>query len=236
MAEFMPHNAPLVVLTFLFTGLLLGVAGLVVLWALAARRYALAVRVLVAGTVAGGVYAGTLLARSLGSEERTLTAGQYKYFCEMDCHAAYTVTDVRSAKTLGEGAEEATADGTFYVVTLRTWFDGETGSDRRPEGMPMWPNPRVVRVVDEAGRRYSTSLAGQKAILAHNVPLTHALRPGESYETVLVFDLPADIASPRLLVADWFPLSQFLIGHENSPLHKKIFFRLDAQGSSALGW
>lgn len=228
MAEFMPHNAPLVVLTFLFTGLLLGVAGLVVLWSLAARKYALAVRVLVAGAIAGGVYAGTLLARSLGSEEKILAAGQHKYFCEIDCHTAYTVTDVRTAKTLGEDAEQATADGTFYVVTLRTWFDGETVSSRRPEGMPLWPNPRLVRVVDEAGRRYSTSLAGQKAIVAHNVPLTHALRPGESYETVLVFDLPAEVAAPRLLVADWFPLSQFLIGHENSPLHKKIYFALDA--------
>ncbi|MGH9795344.1 MAG: hypothetical protein ACRD5G_11265 [Candidatus Acidiferrales bacterium] len=233
MAEFMPHNAPLVVLTFLFTGLLLGAAGLVVLWALAAQRYALAVRVLVAGTVAAGVYAGTLLARSLGSEEKTLAAGQHKYFCEIDCHAAYTVTDVRTAKTLGEDAEQATADGTFYVVTLRTWFDGETVSSRRPEGMPLWPNPRLVRVVDEAGRRYSTSLAGQKAIVARNVPLTHALRPGESYETVLVFDLPADAASPRLLVADRFPLSQFLIGHENSPLHRKIYFALDAASTAS---
>lgn len=230
MEEFMPHNAPLVVLTFLFTGFLLGVAGLVVLWALAARRHALAIKVLLAGMIAGGLYAGTLLARSLASDERTLAAGQYKYFCEIDCHAAYTVTDVRTAKALGEGGEQATAAGTFYVVTLRAWFDEDTTSSRRAKDVPLWPNPRVVRVVDEAGRRFSTSLAGQKAIVAHNVPLTHALRPGESYETVLVFDLPADAASPRLLVADWFPLSQFLIGHENSPLHKKIYFALGPHG------
>jgi hypothetical protein len=83
-------------------------------------------------------------------------------------------------------------------------------------------------VVDEAGRQYATSLAGQKALVAHNVPLTHELRPGESYDSVLVFDLPADARNPRLLLADWDPVTMLLIGHENSFLHKKIYFQLES--------
>ena len=136
---------------------------------------------------------------------------------------------MQAARTLGAGAAQATAEGTFYVVTVRTWFDGETVSDRRPEGMPLRPNWRVVRVVDDAGREYSTSLAGQKALLAQNVPLTQELRPGESYDSVLVFDLPADARNPRLLLADWDPVTRLLIGHENSFLHKRIYFRLQSE-------
>jgi hypothetical protein len=90
------------------------------------------------------------------------------------------------------------------------------------------PNWRVVRVVDEAGQQYATSLAGQKALVAHNVPLTHELRPGESYDSVLVFDLPEDARNPRLLLADWDPVTMLLIGHENSFLHKKIYFQLES--------
>jgi len=233
MAEFMPHHAPLVVLTFLFTGLLLGLAGLLFVWTLAAGKRPLAAKVFVAGAVVGGLYAGTLLGFSLASEEKTLSAGQFKYFCEIDCHAAYTVTSARTARTLGQGPAQATADGMFYVVTLRTWFDEDTISSRRPKDLPLWPHPRLVSVVDQRGRRFYTSLAGQKAVAVSSVPMTHALQPGESYEAVLVFDLPADAAAPRLLVADWSLLSQLMIGHENSPMHKKIYFRLDPTDSSA---
>jgi len=232
MAEFMPHYAGLVVLTFLGTAGVLGVAGLAFLWTLAARKYALAKRIFIAGAVVGFFYAGTLLALSLRSEEKTLGAGQQKYFCEIDCHTAYSVVDVRTAKTLGEVAAQTTASGLFYVVTLRTWFDEDTISRRRPVNMPLWPNPRVVRVVDDAGNRYTTSLHGQKAIVTSNVPLTHPLKPGESYDTVLVFDLPENAANPRLLLADWDPVTHLLIGHENSFLHKKIYFGL-SEGNSA---
>lgn len=226
MAEFMPNNAPLMVLAFLGTAGLLGATGLAFLWTLASGKYGLARKFFIAGAAVGFLYAGSLLALSLRSEEKTLAAGQQKYFCEMDCHTAYSVVDVRTAKTLGEGGAQATADGMFYVITLRTWFDEETISSRRPVNMPLWPNPRVVRVVDDAGNRYATSLAGQKAVLASNVPLTHPLTPGESYDTVLVFDLPAQTVNPRLLLADWDPVTYLLIGHENSLFHKKIFFGL----------
>lgn len=228
MAEFMPHNAGMAVLAFLGTMFLLGVTGLAFVWTLGAGKRALAVRVFAAGALIGGLYGGALLGFSLTSEEKTLAAGDLKYFCEIDCHTAYTITGVQTAKKLGEGAEQATAEGTFYVVTVRTWFDGETISSRRPEGRPLWPNPRVVRVVDDAGGTHATSLAGQKAILAHNVPLTHGLKPGESYETVLVFDLPDEARHPRLLLADWDPVTMLLIGHENSFLHKKIYFGLES--------
>jgi hypothetical protein len=227
MEVFMPHQAGLVVLSFLGTALLLGVLGLAFLWTLAAGKRALALKVLATGAVVAGLYVGTLLGFSWSSEEQTLTAGQQKYFCEIDCHVAYSVADVTTTKTLGEGAVRTTAGGMFHVVTVRTWFDEDTISPRRAKDLPLRPSPRQVYAYDQQGRRYTTSLEGQKALVGSTVPLTHPLRPGESYTTQLVFDLPADAVHPRLLIGDAFPLSALLIGHENSPGHKKVYFAIE---------
>ena len=121
MEVFMPHKAGLVTLIFLGTSFLLGLLGVAFLCALSAGKRALAMKVLATGAMVGGLYAGTLLGFSWSSEEKTLTAGQQKYFCEIDCHVAYTVMDVTTAKTLGEGPNQAAATGTFHVVTVRTW-------------------------------------------------------------------------------------------------------------------
>jgi len=224
---FTPHQAPLVTLFFLGSVFLLGGAGLAFVAALAAGRLRIAKRVFAGAAMYAVVYAGTLLGFSAASKEMVLAAGQTKYFCEIDCHMAYSVSGVTTAKTLGEGERGATAGGQFYVVTLRSWFDEKTISSRRGKEAPLWPNPREVYALDEAGNRYIPSLPGQKAVVSSTVPLTQPLRPGESYETTLVFDLPAGVQHPRLLVADGFPLSALLVGHENSFGHKKAFFALE---------
>ncbi len=53
----------------------------------------------------------------------------------------------------------------------------------------------------------------------------------ESYSTDFVFDLPADVHQPRLLVGDADPVSTLIIGHEDSPLHKKIYFAISPASS-----
>ncbi|HEV2064075.1 MAG TPA: hypothetical protein VGS00_05955, partial [Thermoanaerobaculia bacterium] len=62
-------------------------------------------------------------------------------------------------------------------------------------------------------------------------PLTKALRPGESYETTLVFDLPDGAANLRLFLGDPLGVENLLIGHENSPMHGKIYFALPPRTS-----
>lgn len=224
---FTPHNAPLVTLIFLGSCFVLGLAALGFVAAVGARRRPLATGIFVIAALFAALYGGILFAFSAASQERVLAAGQTKYFCEIDCHIAYSVTGVTVTKTLGEGATAATAVGQFYVVNVRSWFDQETISPRRPKDAQLWPNPRVAHALDDGGRRYTTSLAGQKAIVGSTVPLTHPLRPGEFYETTLVFDLPEGTSHARLLVSDWFPLDAFLIGHENSFGHKKAYFALE---------
>ena len=59
------------------------------------------------------------------------------------------------------------------------------------------------------------------------VPLDQPLRPGESYEATLVFELPADAQNPRLWLTDPEIVNWVLIGHENSFFHKKVYFGLE---------
>ncbi len=234
--EFMPHDAPLVILFFLGTCFGLGVTGILIVYGLARGRRALVKYSSVAALAAAGIYAALLLTTSLASEEKVLALGEQKYFCEVDCHEAYSVTGVTTARTLGTPPSEVTAAGTFYVVTAKVWFDERTISSRRARDLQLIPNPRAVSVVDARGRRYTTSPQGQAALARAGgkvIPLSRPLRPDESYTTDFVFDLPGDAEDPRLFIAtaDW--VTRLLIGHENSLFHKKVFFGLAPQSSAA---
>lgn len=230
---YVPEHAPLVVLMFLGTGFVLGLVGLAFVFLLGTKKKVHARRVFILGAGIAAIYLGLILIASSRSEEKMLAAGEWKYFCEIDCHVAYAVESVATSKTLGEGKGRAEAVGTFYVVKLKTWFDPETTSATRGNGL-LFPNPRLVHVVDESGRRHETSLEGTKAVGSAGIPLTQPLRPGDVYETTLVFDVPADARNPRLFVGDMIPITTFLIGHENSPWHKKSYFRLTGVSISAM--
>jgi hypothetical protein len=226
---FMPQLAPLVVLMFLGTALILMAAGVVSVTAAVRKQPTLLRWTAIAGAVVAGGYATLLLGASLTSREVILGSGEKKYFCEIDCHLAYSVERTTIAKTLGAPPHAVIARGSYRVVALKTWFDETTTASFRPRDVPLYPNPRNVYVQDALGRRFDPSPAGQRALEAMGhpfVPLTRKLVPGESYVTELVFDLPTDAREPRLYVGDADPTVFFLIGHEESPLHKKIWFRI----------
>jgi len=234
--EFMPQFAPFVVLMFLGTCFVLFIAALVFLIGLLARKRALAKWSAAGACAVAGIYFALLLGASVTSEEKTLSANGRKYFCEIDCHIAYSIESVTTAKVVGSAPQEATASGTFYIVKVRTWFDENTISNHRPKDAPLTPDPRRVAIVDDQGREYGVSGPGLAALQhteAHWTPLTEPLIPGESYVTDLVFDLPSGAQNPRLFITDADGVTRFLIGHENSPLHKKILLGLRPSSSSA---
>lgn len=225
----MPRFAPIVVLLFLGAVLACMLAAAALLYGLvrnqpAVKRWAaLAILAIPAG------YATLLLGASLTSRDKVLTPGGRKYFCEIDCHLAYSIDHVRTAKTLGNPAQPERAAGTFYVIALETWFDESTISPMRPRDALLYPNPRQVYIQDASGRKYAPSGAAERALESTGVastPLTRPLIPGQSYVTQLVFDLPDGVREPLLYVGDADPVSAFLIGHEESQLHHKIYFRL----------
>ena len=168
---------------------------------------------------------GLLLAVfSLSSRERTLSRGQEKHFCELDCHIAYSVQAVERVKSIGE----TTANGEFYVVRLRTRFDETTIAPWRPRDAPLIPVPLDSMLVDAAGRQYPISTRGQMAWQAFRGPqrsVRDPLRPCESYERTLIFDLPADAPAPRLLLKD-SGASLVMIGEEGSLGHRKTYLGL----------
>ena len=227
-----PHFAPLVVLVFLGTMFLLG-TGLLVSFYGAARRSPFFAK-LGAGataTIAAGYFL-LLSGVSLASSEETLPPDSWKYFCEIDCHIAYSLTDAQTAAALGPEMQPTSAQGKFMLLRVKTWFDERTISARRGNA-PLTPNRRKVLLLDNTGRSYAPS-ASAEAELARlgqsSTPLSKALRPGESYTTDFVFDVPNDARGLRLLVAEDDPETHFVIGHENSWWHKKIYFDVDARG------
>ena len=195
---------------------LFAVAGLLVLAGgaagvgLALRRRRVAVWAAVVGAAAAAVYGAALFGSAAVSRDRTLPPGARKYFCEIDCHAAYSL-------------EGASAPGPATRLAIRTWFDPSTISSRRGNAA-LTPNPRVAWVVDAAGTRYFP-VAGASGVDSV-AGFERVLRPGESYRTILAFDLPSGILRPRLFVGAGGTVERFLIGHENSPGHGRTYFAL----------
>jgi hypothetical protein len=126
--------------------------------------------------------------------------------------------------------QQTAANGQFVIARLKTWFNENTISPHRGN-RPLVPGSRRVVLVDDSGRSYDVSSEGQAALAAlgdSSLPLDQALRPGESFTTDLVFDIPKTARGLRLLIADDDPATRFVIGHENSLLHKKIYFGVDS--------
>lgn len=220
--------APVGALAFLGTGFLLLVVGLALSYSVVRKKFRLTRFALLTIVPVAGLYLAILLIFSFASSEKAIARGEEKHFCEIDCHLAYSVTDVREAKTLGDAPNQLPAAGVFRVVTIKTRFDETTISPARGNGL-LYPNSRVVTVSDEKGNQYFPSAEAQGVLeksQAAGTPMTIPLRPGENYSTTLVFDLPADIKSPTLLIREGELVTHFVIGHENSPLHKKTRFQI----------
>ena len=189
-------------------GTFVAAAAALVAWFIRKPRIVRALALLVAAGAV--VYFGLLFGLSLASHDSVLNRGQEKYFCEIDCHLAYSVVEVKT---------ESAAVTTRYFVTLRTRFDETTISPRRPKDATLTPNPRILRLIDASQREYSPAAV-------HGTPLDTPLKPTDSYTTQLEFDLPKGPSAFRLLVTTKGSEQRLMIGDENSWLHKKTYFAL----------
>jgi hypothetical protein len=207
----MNFPAPLAIVGFLAAagGLFLALGAVLIFWFARKPKFArIAATAIGIGAV---VYFGLLLGFSTGSREISLARGQEKYFCEIDCHLAYSIVNV-NARTEGESND--------YVITLRTRFDENTISPHRPKDAPLTPSPRELRLVDASGHEYH-------AISEAGTSLMTPLIPGQSYTTELEFRVPQQSRDLRLLLNTtpaW--LDHLVIGDENSWMHKKTYFAL----------
>ncbi len=225
MSNFMIVIAPLAMLAVVGTAgltcLLIALAGI---QALRGQR-PMAGKIALAALLVPVAYVVVLLSLGLASRDRTVPPGGQKYFCEVDCHIAYSVIGVASPATL---AGQTPANGRFVVVTLRVHFDRASIGPNRPD-TPLEQSPRALSLVDAAGHAYSPSPAAASALATEHgeqKPLTLPLRPGESYLSEVAFDVPPGALGLRLLVveAEWPP--RLLWGHETAPLHAKTYLAL----------
>ena len=226
--------APVGAVAFLGTAFLLFVLGVALIYSLVRKKLGLRKLALLTIALVAALYLAVLLIFSFASSEKVLARGEEKHFCEIDCHLAYSITDVQEPKDLEEithqtiGPREADIAGLFRVVTIKTRFDQTTIGPHRGDGL-LYPNSRVVSVVDENGNEYLPATNAQRVLEnshAAGTAMTVPLRPGESYTTTLVFDLPPNIKNPTLLIREGESATHFVIGHENSFLHKKTRFQV----------
>jgi hypothetical protein len=220
--------APIGVLLCLGTAFLLLFLVFLLVFSLVTKRGSLAKFSGLAVVITAAVYLSVLLIFSWASNEKILARGQEKHFCEIDCHLAYSILDSQTTKTLGTAPNELTATGLFRVITIKTRFDENTISPTRGNAL-LHPNARALVVLDANGKQYFPSADGESVLQKLNqagTAFTTPLRPGENYQTTVVFDLPADIQSPTLLIREGEPETHFVIGHENSPLHKTTRFQV----------
>jgi hypothetical protein len=118
----------------------------------------------------------------------------------------------------------------FYLLTIQVWNDA-----RRETLMLKQPG---VWIIDDAGRRYAPiATAANPAGLA---TLSQPVPAGSAYPTVLAFDLPEEVSRPRLLVTEMesvWPdklLELFLIGNEDSLLHRKTTLAVTAESHPSI--
>src|SRR5208337_2521864 len=116
MPVFTPHFAPFVVLAFLGTAFALVLCLLIVLIGALRKSRVLVLSGL--GAALALVYGMVLLGLSLFSSEAVLAQGEWKYFCEIDCHIAYAVAGVQVARSVGPEMQPVTASGKFVIVAL----------------------------------------------------------------------------------------------------------------------
>lgn len=210
-ASNMNFPAPVAVLGFLGASgsFFLALGSVLVFWFARKPKFARIVAIFLA--IGAVIYFGLLMGFSASSHEIALARGQEKYFCEIDCHLAYSIVGVKAQP---EGVV------TEYLVTVRTRFDETTTSPHRPKDAPLTPSPREVRLIDGSGRQYDPVSAGGTSLMT-------SLIPTQSYTTQFEFRVPNGTQDLRLLVSTMpaWP-DHLVIGDENSWMHKKTYFAL----------
>jgi hypothetical protein len=160
-----------------------------------------------------------LLGFSIFSGEQTLPVGAAKQYCGfyLDCHMHTAVTDVRTARSIGNKI----ANGEFYIVKVKVFSDAR----RATLGLLTVD----ANVIDDSGNKYYRDEQAEDQ-LPRQPRFEKKVSPLESFEKEIVFDLPADLSDPRLDMREGYGIDHaieaVLIGDEDSFLHSRNYFAL----------
>jgi hypothetical protein len=174
------------------------VACIVILILLATGRRAAAGKALLGAGAVWCVYLAVLAGSELMAQPQTMAPGQDRCFDEM-CFAV-----VRAQSSPSPGARGA--NRRLYVVTIRI--------TSRSRGRAQSEGGLRARLYDH-GTYFDVSPQAQGVYeLDHGKSpmLTQRLAPGESVQSVLVFEVPGNIAHPGLTLDHGFTPGYFVIG------------------------
>ena len=206
----------------LMAATIVGVGIAVILLAVAIYTRTIWLRNFVLGGVAVWFvfYFAMLAGFSLKSEETELGLNEPKAFCGfyLDCHMHTAVTSVRTAKTLGN----KTANGEFYIVTVKVFSNAKQAT--------LGFGGLKLHVTDADGKLYPHVPEAEPS----EPWFTRPVPAGGSFERDVVFDLPVGVRNPRLDMHDDKSLiEKFVIGDEDSLLHKGTYFKLESAARTA---
>jgi hypothetical protein len=195
----------------------------------------------VARTFAGGAalvgvaYLAGVLVASAGSQEQTIAQGDTKWFCGfyLDCHLGMSVEGADRVTSIPSASGTLNARGSFHIITVKL-----ENSAKNPNVDMLLYRP-VAKVVDASGNEYTRSAAAEAALGTSRAPVLGAETKvkHEPVMATMVFDLPANIQQPRLLVSEGWIVDRIielgLIDDENSIFHKRELFAIDGNTRTA---
>jgi hypothetical protein len=205
-------------------GLVMALAA--VLYLLATRRPRTALRVVRWALLGLAAYLAVLLMVSITSAAPVLGLNEEQRFCGADCDLAFSVTNVTKAEAVGDPPSQAKAQGIFYIVTVKMRSDAARVTMRFNDSVN-------IRAGDDQGTKHTNSPEGQRALdqsrgitSTLQLPWVRSLAPGQSASRDIVFDLPRETKEPVLYIVEGDWPTRFIIGDENSFLHKRTVIKL----------
>ena len=185
--------------------------------------------------VLGGVaiwftfYLIALLGFSLTSREKNLALNEPKEFCGfyLDCHLHTTVTNVRTAKTIGN----QTANGTFLILNVKVFSDA-----RNPNIAFRLLEPKA-QIEDEGGHIFSRITNAENQLPTAQIQLNQDIKGRETIEKEIVFDITEPTNKFKLLMTEGYGVDKYveavLIDDEDSVFHQKTVFRIEPNSQTA---
>lgn len=112
----------------------------------------------------------------------------------VDKDLAFTVTSVSKKQSLGSSYSKKTAQGIYYVITVKITNKGDSTTTF---------DSSMAKITDSQNRQFDHSTDGQIALGMSQGKVDlflQQVQPGLSYTGDLVFDVPTDIVEPYLVV------------------------------------
>ena len=174
-------------------------------------------------------YLIALLGFSLTSREKNLALNEPKEFCGfyLDCHLHTTVTNMRTAKTIGN----QTANGTFLILNVKVFSDA-----KNPNIAFRLLEPKA-QIEDEGGRIFSRIPNAENQLPTSNIQLNQDIKDKEIIEKEIVFDITEPTNKFKLLITEGYGVDKVieavLIDDEDSIFHQKAVFKIETNPITA---